>query len=95
LLNQRRHPPALRPTLRDGRLNFNCTLADIDCADVFNDDLAIPDLQYSTQWALSCESRAIKSFLRKFEGFPDLIHAPQMRAHRIERPEHAARPTVP
>jgi hypothetical protein len=50
LLNPRRHPPALRPTLRDGRPNFNCTLADSDCTDVFNDDLAILHLQYSTQW---------------------------------------------
>src|SRR3954451_11656022 len=49
-LNPRRHPPALRPTLRDGRPNFNCTLADSDCTDVFNDDLAILHLQYSTQW---------------------------------------------
>jgi kynurenine formamidase len=50
LLNPRRHPPSLRPTLRDGRPNFNCTLADSDCTDVFNDDLAILHLQYSTQW---------------------------------------------
>ena len=46
----RRHPPALRPILRDGRPNFNCTLADSDCTDVFNDDLAIMHLQYSMQW---------------------------------------------
>ena len=50
LLNPRRHPPALRPTLREGRPNFNCTLADPNCSDVFNDDLAILHLQYSTQW---------------------------------------------
>src|SRR5262249_2678663 len=49
-LNPRRHPPALRPTLRDGRPNFNCTLADSSSTDVFNDDLAILHLQYSTQW---------------------------------------------
>ena len=50
LLNPRRHPPALRPTLRDGRPNFNCTPADPGCTDVINDDLAILHLQYSTQW---------------------------------------------
>ncbi len=49
-LNPRRRPPILRPTLRDGRPNFACTLADPDCSDVFNDDLAILHLQYSTQW---------------------------------------------
>src|SRR5580704_16096705 len=50
VLNPRRHPPVLRPTLRDGRPNFNCTLAESDCTDVFNDDLAILHLQCSTQW---------------------------------------------
>jgi kynurenine formamidase len=49
-LNPRRHPPVLRPTLRDGRPNFNVTLEGTDFTDVFNDDLAILYLQYSTQW---------------------------------------------
>lgn len=49
-LNPRRHPPVLRPTLRDGRPNFNCILDGTDGTDVFNDDLAILYLQYSTQW---------------------------------------------
>jgi hypothetical protein len=49
-LNPRRHPPALRPTVRDGRPNFNCTLPEAGSSDVFNDDLAILHLQYSTQW---------------------------------------------
>src|SRR6202035_5995551 len=45
-----RYPPRLRPTLRDGRPNFNCTLEGTGSTDVFNDDLAILHLQYSTQW---------------------------------------------
>ncbi|HYI26855.1 MAG TPA: cyclase family protein [Bradyrhizobium sp.] len=49
-LNPRRHPPALRPTIREGRPNFNVTLNDPLNTDVFNDDLAILYLQYSTQW---------------------------------------------
>ena len=49
-LNPRRHPPALRPTLRGGKPNFNCTIDESECTDVFNDDLAILHLQYSTQW---------------------------------------------
>lgn len=51
-LNPRRHAPLLRPTLREGRPNFNCTLtgANASSTDVFNDDLAILYLQYSTQW---------------------------------------------
>lgn len=52
VLNPRRHPPILRPTLRPGRPNFNCVLADDDpnLTDVVNDDVAILHLQYSTQW---------------------------------------------
>ena len=53
LLNPRRHPPAVRPTLRDGGIvNFNVTLTgdDAGTTDVFCDDLAILYLQYSTQW---------------------------------------------
>src|SRR6516165_5618011 len=49
-LNPRRHPPVLRPTVRDGRPNFNCVIEGRDGTDVFNDDLAILWLQYSTQW---------------------------------------------
>ncbi len=51
-LNPRRHPPVLRPTIRDGQPNFNTTLggADAGKTDVLNDDLAILHLQYSTQW---------------------------------------------
>jgi hypothetical protein len=40
----------LRPTVRDGRPNFNCVVEGSDGTDVFNDDLAILWLQYSTQW---------------------------------------------
>jgi kynurenine formamidase len=49
-LNPRRYPPILRPTVRDGRPNFNCVVEGSDGTDVFNDDLAILWLQYSTQW---------------------------------------------
>jgi hypothetical protein len=36
-LNPRRYPPQLRPTLRDGRPNFNCTLEGTGSTDVFSD----------------------------------------------------------
>src|SRR6202048_3386057 len=39
--NPRRYPPILRPTVRDGRPNFNCVIEGSDGTDVFNDDLAI------------------------------------------------------
>jgi len=52
LLNPRRHPPVLRPTVRNGRPNMNYRLAADNPlhADVVSDDLAILHLQYSTQW---------------------------------------------
>lgn len=52
LLNERRHPPVLRPTIRKGRPNMNYGLFRDNPAhtDVISDDLAILHLQYSTQW---------------------------------------------
>lgn len=52
VLNPRRHPPVLRPTVRNGRPNMNYRLFVDNQAqtDVLSDDLAILHLQYSTQW---------------------------------------------
>src|SRR5262249_5643031 len=52
VLNPRRHPPVLRPTLRSKRPNMNYRLAldDPNFTDVVSDDVAILHLQYSTQW---------------------------------------------
>lgn len=52
LLNPRRKPPVLRPTLRKDKANYNYQLRcdDPACTDVTCDDLAIIHLQYSTQW---------------------------------------------
>ncbi len=52
VLNPRRFPPVLRPTLRAGKPNFNYRVEqDLpDKTDVMNDDLALIHLQYSTQW---------------------------------------------
>ena len=53
VLNPRRHPPILRPTVRaSGAPNFNFVMATEDplLTDVVNDDVAILHLQYSTQW---------------------------------------------
>jgi len=51
-LNPRRHPPVLRPTLRNGKVNYLYQLAvdDPELTDVINDDAAIIHLQYSSQW---------------------------------------------
>ena len=52
VLNPRRLPPVLRPTLRNGKPNLNYQLwcDDPSCTDVISDDLVIMHLQYSTQW---------------------------------------------
>ncbi|MDY0748057.1 cyclase family protein [Paucibacter sp. R3-3] len=56
LLNPRRHPPVLRPTLRNGRPNLNYRMADDNpyLTDVMNDDAVILHTQYSTQWDALC-----------------------------------------
>lgn len=52
VLNPRRFPPVLRPTLRQGLplMNYRLALEDADQTDVLSDDIAILHLQYSTQW---------------------------------------------
>lgn len=52
VLNPRRHPPQLRPTLRGDKPNwlFRTDWETPGMTDVINDDLVIMHLQYSTQW---------------------------------------------
>jgi len=52
VLNPRRHPPVIRPTLRGARPNFNFRPCEEipDATDVICDDLVVLHLQYSTQW---------------------------------------------
>ncbi len=51
-LNEKRHPPMLRPTLRNGRPNMNYRVMTESAGqtDVVCDDIAVICLQYSTQW---------------------------------------------
>jgi kynurenine formamidase len=52
VLNERRHPPRLSPTLRGGKpvMNFPLSRVDPRHTDVISDDAALIHLQYSTQW---------------------------------------------
>src|SRR5512140_2149781 len=52
VLNPRRHPPRLAPTLRDGQANFCFPFASNTplLTDVVCDDVVLLTLQYSTQW---------------------------------------------
>jgi kynurenine formamidase len=52
VLNPRRHPPKLKPTMRDGKPNMTYPLSreDPSALDVICDDVVEMTLQYSTQW---------------------------------------------
>ncbi len=61
LLNPRRHPPILRPTLRNGRPTNMVYVVQRDnpqATDVINDDAVILHLQYSTQWGTAWRTSA-------------------------------------
>lgn len=73
-LNANRHPPVLRPTLRQGAVNFNFRLDELQAGrpDVLSDDLAILHLQYSTQWDSLAHVGAM--FDVDGEGFPEPVY---------------------
>jgi kynurenine formamidase len=52
VLNPNRYPPIVRPSLRAGAVNFNCSMsvAYAGATDVVSDDLVVLHTQYSTQW---------------------------------------------
>lgn len=52
VLNARRHPPALSPTVRNGQPNINYVMAKDkpSSTDVMSDDAVLLHTQYSTQW---------------------------------------------
>ena len=80
VLNPRRHPPVLRPTLRDGRPNMNFRLFDLnpDHTDVICDDLAVLHLQYSTQW--DSLAHVGQMFDADGDGIPEAVYYNGYRA---------------
>ncbi|WP_218822009.1 cyclase family protein [Haematobacter genomosp. 1] len=60
-MNANRHPPILRPSLRNGGVNMNYVYSaqNAHSHDVLSDDLAILHLQYSTQWDGLCHVGAV------------------------------------
>lgn len=52
VLNPRRHPPQLQPTVRNGKPNLNYVMAQDKpmSTDVMSDDAVLLHTQYSTQW---------------------------------------------
>jgi len=82
VLNPRRHPPVLRPTLRNGRPNMNYRLFQDDESqtDVISDDLAILHLQYSTQW--DSLAHVGQLFDANGDGIPEAVYYNGYRAGR-------------
>jgi hypothetical protein len=80
VLNPRRHPPVLRPTLRDGRPNMNFRLFDLDPdqTDVICDDLVVMHLQYSTQW--DSLAHVGQLFDADGDGIPEAVYYNGFRA---------------
>jgi kynurenine formamidase len=85
VLNPRRHPPVLSPTIRDGHPNMNFAVRreDATAIDVLNDDQVTLTLQYSTQWDGLCHVGALfdtqddgsqrLAYYNGFEGGVDIL----------------------
>ena len=80
VLNPRRFPPVLRPTLRAKHPNMNYQLYNDDpnCTDVISDDLVIMHLQYSTQW--DSLAHAGSMFDANGDGVPEAVYYNGFRA---------------
>ncbi|HEY7758821.1 MAG TPA: cyclase family protein [Burkholderiales bacterium] len=90
VLNPRRHPPVLRPTLRNGRPNMNYQLGmdNPNLTDVINDDAVIMHLQYSTQW--DSLAHVGQMFDANGDGVPEPVY------YNGYRPgEHVVGPSAP
>ena len=90
VLNPRRHPPVLRPTLRNGRPNMNYRLFQDDetQTDVISDDIAILHLQYSTQW--DSLAHVGQLFDANGDGIPEAVYYNGYRAgQEVVGPESA------
>ncbi|MDO9358037.1 MAG: cyclase family protein [Polaromonas sp.] len=85
LLNERRHPPVLRPTIRKGRPNMNYGMFRDNPAhtDVISDDLAILHLQYSTQW--DSLAHVGQRFDADGDGLPESVYYNGYRADEYMR----------
>jgi len=82
VLHPSRHPPVIRPTLRQGRVNFNFRLSELvaERTDVISDDLAILHLQYSTQWDGLAHVGSL--FDANGDGVPEAVYYNGFRAQR-------------
>jgi len=81
VLNEKRRPPILRPTLRNGRPNMNYKMFTelLNLTDVLCDDLAVLYLQYSTQW--DSLAHVGQMFDADGDGVPEPVFYNGYRAH--------------
>ncbi len=96
VLNPRRHPPVVRPTLRNGRPNMNYRLATDNLlhTDVVCDDLVVMHLQYSTQW--DSLAHVGQLFDADGDGLPEPLYYNGYRAGEdVLGPDDAADAGVP
>jgi kynurenine formamidase len=79
-LNPRRHPPVVRPTLRDDKPNMNYRLSWLNRnhTDVVSDDLVVMHLQYSTQWDSLAHVGSL--FDADADGVPEAVYYNGYRA---------------
>jgi hypothetical protein len=80
VLNPRRNPPRLAPTLRGGKANFCYPMANDEplLTDVVCDDLVLLTLQYSTQW--DSFAHVGSKFDADGDGKPELVFYNGFRA---------------
>jgi kynurenine formamidase len=80
VLNPNRYPPIVRPSLRAGAVNFNCSLgvAHPGATDVVSDDLVVLHTQYSTQWDAFGHAGAV--FDADGDGTPEQVYYNGWRA---------------
>jgi len=80
VLNANRFPPVVRPTLRAGAVNFNCSMAVAvpGATDVMSDDLVVLHTQYSTQWDAFGHAGAM--FDADGDGVPEPVYYNGWRA---------------
>lgn len=100
LLNPRRHPPLLRPTVRANRqpnMNYRLIQDNPSHNDVISDDLVVMHLQYSTQW--DSFAHVGQMFDANGDGLPEAVYYNGYRAgeHILgpSNPDDAGVPTAP
>ena len=94
LLNPRRHPPEISPTLRSGdrpNMNYNLSQDNPNMIDVICDDLVVLHTQYSSQW--DSLAHVGQEFDADDDGVAEIVYYNGYRGgEHIQGPEDAGGP---